>query len=337
MKVFMDCFDFVGKAVEKKLPDFKFTYFFTSSNNTFNFVNDFFEVRKKLISGELNSYDIIHINNWFNFLLIKYRRPGQVWIAESHGFHLGLNFRKALADSTFLSRIIGILLGIFFHFPIKRAIKKFDYYFAAIPNILDDVRVVRKDAIWLSNPIDDSFFKNPKKKRFDGSPSIFFPTRLHKMKEPELGFKIFESVLQKFPKAKLHLIRYPERYSQYQYYSKYTDRLKDKIVWHDFFDRKNIVNIYPSFDLVFGAFGKGLLNLVELEAMASGATVVSYDKYELIKEDKEHLSDFTMKLLRDRNFKRRYTERCRKYVREAHSADNIAKKYRNLILEKMQY
>jgi len=335
IKFFMNCFDFMGKAIENKLPNFKFTYYFTKSNNKFKFIKDYFEVKQLLNEGHLDSFKVIHINNWFNFLLIKYKKPHQIWIAESHGIHMGLNDKIAISQSRGVKKLIGNLLFRIFSRLIIKSIKKFDIYLVAIPNALRYAKMIRSDAAWLPNPINDYFFEKIKPTPLDGSPAVFFPTRFHPVKNPLFGIKIFERILRKYPKAKLHLIKYGKNLSQEDKYVKQLSRLSKNIVYHNLLKKEELAAMYRSADLVLGAFNQNEyyanLNLIELEAMACGAAVIAHDKYEFIKKDLDELPDMALKLIEDSKFKSRYIEQSKKYVRKIHSAEKIAKKYEQII------
>ena len=334
INTFMNCFYFLAEGIKKYLPNFKFKYYSLPNKSRFGFYLDYYSLLKKITDSNnlyLKKYSVIHINNYVSFLLIKYKKPGQVWIAESHGYHFGLGIKESLADSEFIIKLVGFIFGSIFQPILRNRMKKFDVYCVAIPNILEAAKKVRKDAFWLPNPISDFWFEKHKNIKVDGSPAIFFPTRLHKMKEPEHGFEIFENILKKYPNAKLHLVKYPERFSQYFFYETFLEKHKERIVWHNFVKREKLAEMYHSFDLVLGAFGKGLLNLVELEAMASGAAVVSYDRYEFIKKEIEELPAFALKLLSDKKFKTDYVKHSKEYVKTVHGSEAVAEKYKKII------
>jgi len=286
-------------------------------------------------SGEIAKYTVIHINNWENFLNIKYKKPHQIWIAESHGIHIGLNDKIAISQSRGVKKLIGNLLFRIFSRLIIKSIKKFDIYLVAIPNALRYAKMIRSDVAWLPNPINDYFFEKIKPTPLDGSPAVFFPTRFHPVKNPLFGIKIFERILRKYPKAKLHIIKYGKNLSQEDKYVKQLSRLSKHIVYHNLLKKEELAVMYHSADLVLGAFNQNEyyanLNLIELEAMACGAAVIAHDKYEFIKKDLDELPDMALKLIEDSKFKSRYIEQSKKYVRKIHSAEKIAKKYEQII------
>lgn len=325
-KYLINGFRFMMDSFSKYIQEYDFTFLFPKEG-AFDFITNFILFRKKLKKGELKECDIIHINNWENLLNIpnKSKRKNQIWISESHGFHFGLNDKRALEDSSFIKKLWGYFLSKFVSRKIRKNLTKFDIVYAAIPNLVGDLKKIRPDATWLPNIIDLDTFYPRKKIKTEGNPSVFFPTRLHKMKTPERGFEIFRMIKQSFPDAKLHLIRYPKRYSQYHYYKDQLDEFKDATIWHDFMLRDKLPEFYSSFDLIIGSFGKGVLSLVELEAMACGATVVAHDDYEIIKVKLDDLSEFALKLMKNKLFKDNYTRKCREYVTSIHSPENVTK------------
>lgn len=324
----MNGFPFLSEAYKKGLP--KYEYYNIAPLNTKSdfeyYIKDILGFRQLMTSGKIKEYNVVHINNWENFIQYK-KMSNQVSIAESHAFHLGLDLRKGLADSEWWKKtVVYGLGGPIFHKLTQRNIKNFDLYYVAIPNLLETAKTIRSDAQWLPNPIDTGIFKKSRTQfEVEGDPAIFFPTRIHKMKEPDKGFEIFLKIKKHFPKAKLHLIRYPDRYCQYNVYKPYLDKMQKDIIWHPFVDRKDLPKFYNSFDLILGAFGKGLLNLVELEAMACNATVVTYDKYEFVKKELNELPEFAIDLLTRPTLKKHYTQQSYGYVINVHSPKNVCK------------
>ncbi len=324
-------FPFLKEAFEKGMHNYR--YVDTTPKNTKSnaeyYIRNLMDFRKLMSSGKIKDYDVVHLNNWENFIQYKKFRDkdSQVSIAESHAFHPGLDLKKGLAESEWWKKTAAYCCGApFIHKAIQNSMKNFDIYYVAIPNLLETARTIRNDAKWLPNPIDTDIFK-PSKDKFEveGDPAIFFPTRIHKMKEPDKGFDMFLNIKKHFPKAKLHLIRYPDRYCQYSFYKPYLDKMQKDIVWHPFVDRKDLPKFYSSFDMILGAFGKGLLNLVELEAMACKATVLTYDSYEFVKKDLNELPKFAIRLLDDSQFKKKYTRKSYEYLMKSHSIASVCK------------
>jgi len=324
MKILINCFEHFYNAIKKEISD-EVDYSFSQTESRFDFIQDYFEMKKKIKNNELDKYDVIHIQNWVNLLLIKYKKPHQKWVFTSHGYHLGINRKKALEDSSFIMRSVGNIVSLLFFQKFRNCMMNFDKLFVAIPNLLEDVNKFRPDVVWLPNPIDTEVFYPRNKVEMQGEPAIFFPTRIHSMKSPEKGFEIFEEIKKKYPKAKLHLIKYPDKCCQYEWYEKHLHN----VIWHDFVNREDLPELYSSFDLILGSFGKGLLSLVELEAMMCGGCVVTYDKYEIKKEFNE-LTTLSKLLIENKTVKSQYIKDCRNIVIKNHT--NIGEKYKEYLL-----
>ncbi len=326
-KYFMHGFDFLVESYKKYLTEYTFHYDQANSWR-YDFASNFLHTRKLKKTGKLLPYDVLHCNNWASTTNLIPNKD-QVSISHWHGFSFGIDVAKGLEDSTWPHRMAGRFFGSLVQPRIQDALQKYDLVYAAIPNILSSLKKVRSDAQWIPNPINTQVF-NPcgPKETFLGDPAIFFPTRFHKMKTPEIGMNIFRKIKQTFPKAKLHLIRYPERFSQYNLYKRLFREFKQDIIWHDFIPRNELPARYRGVDLVIGSFGKGLLSLVELESMACKTAVVSHDDYEIIKTELDDLPLLAVKILENPQFKKHYIEKCFNHVKEVHGEQNVVDKHR---------
>lgn len=331
-KYLMNCFRFLMDAYSPHMPEYEFKYHFVQEG-FLDFIKDYFVLRRMIKRGDLDKYDVVHINNWLNFLNLPpaHKRKNQVWVSSSHGFHLGLNDKKGLEDSSLIRKSIGWLLGILISNRIQKKLREFDICYAAIPNVAADLKRVNPASTWLPNPIDIAMFYPRQGKKMEGEPAVFSPTRMHKMKTPEMIFNIFDMIKNKRSGAKLHLIRYPERMAQYGEYKALLSKYSGDIVWHDFRPREKLPELYSSFDFAIGSFGKGLLSLVEMEAMACGTTVITHDEYEIVNVPLDRMREFVYRLLEDDRYRMDYSERCTRYVREKHDPKNITDIHRKNI------
>jgi len=324
-KYLMNGFRFQYNTFKKELSNnFDFTFIFPKARK-FDFISNYLLYRKWQKLGKLKEFDIIHINNWENFINYK-RVPDQLSIAESHGFHLGANFHRFLIDeNSFLKRNASYVMEFCLSKKMKEQINKFDIYYCSTPDMLKPLREqVRHDVKWLPNPIDTDFFTpDGPIKKLEGEPAIFFPTRLHKDKRPDIGIKIFqEHILKEFPEATLHFIKQPFN-EEYNYWKK---KLGENSTYHwdlDFMPRSELVKYYRGADIVIGGFSIGACGLMELEAMACGAPVIVNDIYEL-KTPLENLGDLSVKLLSDFKFKEKWIQKNIKYVKEVHGQKAVS-------------
>lgn len=334
IKIFVNCFDFFSNAIKKRISA-DFYYFFTSKGGALSFLFDYFDLRKKLRKGELSDMDVIHISNWFNFQLIKYKRENQIWIAHTHGIHAGLDDEIALSQSKGLLKIIGSIIIKPLSRNIRKSIKQFDAYIVSIPNALPYAKKIRSDATWIPNPIEERFFDKILPKKLEGKPSIFMPSRLHSVKNPDFAFNLFKEILKKYPEAKLHIIKYPARHAQEDRYTNTISKLSKHIISHELIPREDLLSYYRGADLVLGAFNKNYfyanMNLVELEAMAAEGAVICHDKYEFIKMDMSEMKKLAFKLIEDKKFRIKYIKESKEYVKRIHGPDNVAKEYKKVL------
>ena len=71
MKILINCFEHFYNAIKKEISD-EVDYSFSQTESRFDYIQDYFEMKKKIKNNELDKYDVIHIQNWVNLLLIKY-------------------------------------------------------------------------------------------------------------------------------------------------------------------------------------------------------------------------------------------------------------------------
>jgi glycosyltransferase involved in cell wall biosynthesis len=329
-KYLMNGFKFQYDVLQRELSSqFNFTFIFPKSRKM-DFIQNYLLYRKWQKQGKIKDFDIIHINAWENMLNYE-RVPGQISIAESHGFHLGANFKRFLIDeASFWKRSASYVMEFFLSKKMKRQINKFDLYYCSTPDMVQPLREqVRSDVQWLPNPIDTNFFTpNGPKIKLSGDPAIFFPTRLHKDKRPDIGIKIFQDyILKEFPKATLHFIQQPFN-GEYSYWKK---RLGENSTYRwdlKFMPREELIKYYRGSDMVIGGFSIGACGLMELEAMACGVPVMVNDLYEL-KTPIEKLGPLMVRILKDKKFRSKWVKEKRKYVISVHGHKAVAEEHLN--------
>jgi glycosyltransferase involved in cell wall biosynthesis len=280
-------------------------------------------------TSEINKFDVIHLNSWDSILMYnpKNKLKNQITIAEAHGFFVGLNFDATINELPVTKKIPNKILKILFDKKMRERLKRYDIFYVSTPNMLVHAKKIRKDAIWLPNPIDTKTF-NPigKKIKLDGNPSVFLPTRLHAFKNPLYGINVFKKIKKKYPHAKLHMINYGGGADPlFNAFKKIID--EKEVIYHDRMSRDELAKYYRSADIVLGQFNEvlGNFSMIELEAMACGAPIVTLDKYEIKKEFEklENLEKLAFKLIKDKKFKDKFVKRNMNYVRAVHSENSV--------------
>jgi len=285
---------------------------------------NFFLLKKLYKNNKIQKYNIVHFNNTENFLNFK-KNDNQISIAESHGFDFWVNYKWLVKDEKNIFKyIIWNIINFLIWWKIKKKIQEFDIYYCSTPDMLEPLKkYVRKDVKWLPNPINTNIF-NPEGSiiKLEWSPACFFPTRLHWDKKPEYAIDIFKKYIKpNFPNATLHLL------NQWFELNKYKKILLDKntYFWHDFMDKETLASKIRWSDLCFWDFSIWGLSLMPMQIMACKKPIITYDKHEIVKVEKENLLNLTKKILEDRNFRNDYIEKNYNHIIKYHTEDAISK------------
>ncbi len=325
-KYLINGFKFLYDSFSKVDNTYEYTFAFPKSTR-YDFITNYLLLNKI----NLSEYEVIHINCWENILHYNPRKKlkNQITIAEAHGFFVGVNFNATLRELPIEKKIPNYVLKILFDKYMQKKLKQYDLFYVSTPNMLEHAKKIRNDAIWLPNPINTSIFNpNGPKIKLEGNPAIFLPTRLHAFKNPLFGINLFKKIKDKYPKAKLHMINYGQGADPL--FSAFKKIINEKdVIYHNRMPHDELAKHYRSADLVLGQFNENLGNfsLVELEAMACGAPIVTLDKYEIKKEFSEldKLEALAFKLIEDKKFKKQFIKRNQEYVYNYHSEENVIK------------
>lgn len=322
-------FAFIGNLLEKYYPEYSFYYMSDSSSSFEGVIRNYKKFKDMDKSNELSKYDIITLSAWENIIYYKKKNSKQLLIAYPNGFIVGLNYDQTIKEVPLPKRLIHRLMKLFFDKKMQQMYKNADMLIVSTPNMIEHAKKLREDALWLPNPIDTKTF-SPKgaKVKLEGNPSVFLPTRLHAFKNPLFGVNLFKKIKAKYPDAKLHMIRYGGGEDPLFNAFKQLVDLKD-VVYHEKMPHYELCKYYRSANIVLGQFNDTLGNfsLVELEAMASGAALVTLDIYEINQEfgGLKNLEKLAFRLIEDKAFKKRFIKRNLDYVIRNHSEKAVAK------------
>lgn len=278
------------------------------------------------------NYDIVHVNAG-NDLISSYTLPAKVRAFHAHGRQIGIYFEECKHLKSYEQKLFKNI-----EFLVQEAIRQADLFFVATPDIYESAKKIRHDAIWMPNPIDFEFFRDKGAKiRLSGRPAVFYPTRVTQLKNPEMGFRIYNEIRSCFPEANLHVVAWG---NLSKYYMERFSGHRD-IIWHNKISRKELPKYYRGADLVLGQFGFNYCSLIELEAAACGVPPVTWDEYEGIGQCKHSLEDFVaagLHLLQNETFKTREVKKNLRIVRSTHSPSEavnvIGENYNRAVLNK---
>jgi glycosyltransferase involved in cell wall biosynthesis len=330
-------FGFIGAVLEKYSIEYNFNYLIDSSNIR-GVIRNYIKLKELNDMGLLDKYNIVTLSTWENIIYYK-KKPQQKLIAYPNGFIVGLNYDQTIKEVPLPKRLIHRIVKVLFDKKMQRKYKEADMLIVSTPNMLVHAKKLRNDAVWLPNPIDtDMFSIEGDKIVLEGNPSIFLPTRLHAFKNPLFGINLFKKIKTKYPNAKLHMIKYGNGEDPlFNAFKKIID-LKD-VIYHDKMSSMELATYYRSADLVLGQFNEtlGNLSMIELEAIACGASIVTLDQYEIREEfsNLSKLEPLAFRLLNnsveDQNFKKEFIKRNQEYVYNIHSEKAVAEKMLSLL------
>jgi glycosyltransferase involved in cell wall biosynthesis len=331
-KYLVNGFKHVYDSISKFNSKYDYEFLFPKGSR-WDVFTDYALLRKYIKNGLLKKYSVIHINTWENILQYnpdKHKFLGQITIAEAHGFFVGLNFDATIRELPIEKKIPNKIIKLLFDSKMRKRLKQYDIFYVSTPNMLEHAKKIRKDALWLPNPIDTKVFRpNGPKLRMDGNPSVFLPTRLHAFKNPLFGIRLFKKIKSRYPDAKLHMINYGHGADPlFNTFKKLVDE-KD-VIYHNKMPKEELAKLYRSADLVLGQFNPVYYNfsMVELEAILCGAPIVTLERYEIGKEFSklEKLEALAFKLITDKKFKDKFIKRNSEYVLRTHSEKAVAEK-----------
>lgn len=325
----------IGEYLSKHMPEYEFVFSFPKSWRG-DWITNYQLIKKMIRTHEIDAYDIVHINNWEGILAYSKRRKDQIFVAHAHGFFVGVNFDRTIVELPFFRRNMSRVLKFMLDAKMKRKLKTADLFYCSTPNMLEHCKKIRPDAKWLPLPMNFKLCSpTGEKKKLEGNPAIFLPTRIHVFKNPIFGARLFDRIRMKYPSAKLHIIRYGRGADPL--YDEFVGIVgKEHLIEHPLMPREELVKYYRGADLVLGQFNPNLgnLSLVELEAMACGAPIVTLDKFEL-DYPTEKLDSIAFRLIADKKYRLSYIKKNNSYVRKVHSEEAVAELHRKNLKEIM--
>lgn len=305
--------------------------FFDSASYTKNVKDKFRHFKKliyikKLISKE--KPDILHVHYLTEAVYMWLL--GKKYILHVHGGDVrGLKNR---------SKLKGIRNFIIYKIS-KMLIKNSQLVMYSTPDLKEDVEFIRKDAIFIPNPVKLKPYLGTIKKLDPKKINILFFASLSNIKGADIAFPAFVR-LNEIYKEKVNIVCIDFGFDRNLYnkfpFITYIDKLK--------YDDVN--NFISSFDIVIGQLKVGAIGVSELEVMMQEIPLISYFKYnEFYDEECPFIScntsDDVVKsvsyLINNEEYLRELVKKQYNWVSKYHSDKNVAKRilfyYENLIKE----
>lgn len=210
----------------------------------------------------------------------------------------------------------------------KYALKKADLVFYSTPNLREDVEAVRKDAIFIPNPVKISNPLEGEYKLESGKINILLFTALWERKGVDIAFPALKKLTEIYDN-RINIIALDfgserDKYNKYKFVN-----YRDKIAHED------INSFISQFDIVIGQLKVGAIGVSELEVMAHKRPLVSNFKYDEFYPEKcpliscDNSKDVVkevQKLIENAELRRKVAEKQFRWANKYHSDANIALK-----------
>lgn len=104
--------------------------------------------------SQREKYDAVHYNSWFDIFCLWRKNKKNYTIFESHALHPGLDnfYARKIIESPWMKSFVSVF-GWVFRLIFQRNIRHADLYLVSTPGFLESAKKVRKDVIWLPNPV----------------------------------------------------------------------------------------------------------------------------------------------------------------------------------------
>ena len=270
------------------------------------------QVRKMVIAG---NYDFVHIHYGSHaWILFFINRPS---FLHFHGSDIRRDYHwpvfKTIMD-----------LGC------RRAAK----VIYATPDIAEDVKRIRADAIFLPDPIDTDVFVPAVEENKRDEVTILCVSKMDRTKGMHILFPAIEQIWQRCPRAKVVLFGFGNNLDAAKgFFAKHAGN--PNLVISPRVSRQEMINRMQSTSVIIGQLELGALGCSELEAMACGKPVVARFTYPQFYPEPppvcssstpEEVCDQVIQLLDDDQLRKKVGLESRKWVMAYHDKKVVARK-----------
>ncbi len=274
---------------------------------------------KKLIKKE--KPDIVHIHYLSTSLYALFAKTK--YVLHVHGSDV-----RGLSDT---SKTYSIKERIYRKCQIY-ALKKAELVFYSTPNLKKDVETVRKDAIFIPNPVKGNNVYKEEHEFKNGKINILFFAALWEHKGADIAFPALKELANIYgDKINIVCINFgyqKDKYNKYEFVN-YVDKVP----------HKDINQFISQFDIIIGQLKAGAIGVSELEVMMQGIPLVSNFKYnEFYPEECPLIScdnsvdvvKSVQRLIEDVELRKEVAEKQFEWVNKYHKDTSVALKLRGI-------
>ncbi|HDP70241.1 MAG TPA: glycosyltransferase [Actinobacteria bacterium] len=262
----------------------------------------------KYIKNE--DFDIVHIHYaYFGILGIIGRYP---FFLHCHGTDVRENLKHPI-----------------FKFPTIFSLKKASKVLYSTPDLYQYIKPIRKDAVFLPNPVDTENFKPANIKNqpeAEDGISILIISRLDKTKGAVKAFEAAKIIKEKHPNVSFAAFEWGDDLRNYPFVPEI--KLIQKVEY------QQMPKIINSYDIIIGQLEIGAIGMSELEALASGKPVICNFIYGniykesppfLLAKDAKDIKNHIETLIRKRGLIKKIGDKGRDWVVKNHGQETIVK------------
>ena len=216
----------------------------------------------------------------------------------------------------------------------ERGLRASDLVYYASPDTASLVQKLGVAGKLIRFPIDTAIFSSEgDAQHLDGDPAVFLPTRLDIDKGTRPISNLVSHVLARHPKAKIHLVRWPNTESAVKELAGSANSDKMKLV--GFLKRREMARYYRGSSVLIGQMKLGFGSMTEMEAISCGLPAVFYDRYGgygVPERADRQVADFFDSLMEDASFRKRKVEEGMKLISELFDSRKVYSSFReNLV------
>jgi len=238
-----------------------------------------------------------------------------------HSYDIGINsFYVAKNSSSNIKKIMIFVWELIIWKFIRKRINLFDSVFVSTYDRYMYVKKnIRNDVCFLPNIVHiDNCNKNISKIKN----KVFCPERIDNNKWLEIRKKIITLLQKKLDSPTFYMIK---TWDEFKNFSSWINKNNINVKWLPYLNDKELYAHILSSNIVLGIFNNGALSITNMETMLLKTSIITYDKWEIIKNDINNIEEYGKKIINVPAFKEHEIKRNYEYISSVHSMDFYSK------------